>query len=76
MVINNAKADTSYITTRVPHGSILGPLHLIIFINDLPNASNLFHSIMYADLTNLSASLQSSKYIHTNETVYIYADKQ
>ena len=76
VVINNSKADTSYITTWVSHGSILGPLHFIIFINDLPNASNLFHSIMYADDTNLAASLQSIKYIHPNETVYVYADKQ
>ena len=38
-------------------------------MNNLPNASNMFHSIMYADDTNLSASLQSIKSINPNETV-------
>ena len=61
VVINNAKSETLDITTGVPQGSILDPLHFIIYINDLPNASNIFHSIMYADDTNLSASLQSIK---------------
>ena len=32
-----------------PQGSILGPL--LFIINDLPNASDIFHSIMYADDT-------------------------
>ena len=59
VVINNAKSETLDITTGVPQGSILGPLLFIIYINDLPNASKIFHSIMYADDTNLSASLQS-----------------
>ena len=49
MVINNAKSETLDITTGVRQVSILGPLLFIIYINDLPNASNTFHSIMYAD---------------------------
>ena len=69
MVINNAKSETLDITTGVPQGSILGPLLFIIYINDLPNASNIFHSIMYADDTNLSASLQSIKSTNPNETI-------
>ena len=76
MVINNAKSDTLDITTGVPQGSILGPLLFIIYINDLPNASDIFHSIMYADDTNLSASLQSIESINPNETVDSLINKE
>ena len=76
VVINNAKSDTLDITTGVPQGSILGPLLFIIYINDLPNASDIFHSIMYADNTNLSASLQSIESINPNETVDSLINKE
>ena len=76
VVINNAKSETVDITTGVPQGSILGPLLFIIYINDLPNASNIFHSIMYADDTNLSASLQSIKSTNPNETVDTLINKE
>ena len=76
VVINNAKSETLYITTGVPQESILGPLLFIIYINDLPNASKIFHSIMYADDTNLSASLQSIKSTNPNETVDTLINKE
>ena len=76
VVKNNAKSDTLDITTRVPQGSILGPLLFIIYYNDLPNASNIFHSIMYADDTNLSASLQSIKSTNPIETVDTLINKK
>ena len=39
----------------VPHGSILGPLFSIIYVNDLCDASCL-ESILFADDTNLFIS--------------------
>ena len=67
--MNNAKSRTQHITTGVPHGSILGPLLFIIYINDLPNASTIFNFTMYADDTTLSTSIQSIKMTNPNVNV-------
>ena len=55
--INNIRSAFTYILTEVPQGSILGPLLFIIYMNDIPFASTIFKTIIYADDTILLANL-------------------
>ena len=52
--INNS--SSSYKTTKlgIGQGTILGPLFFIIYINDLPNISEYFKTILYADDSTLT----------------------
>ena len=41
----------------------------IIYINDVPHASDIFNSIMYADDTTISTTLQTIKSIYPTQSV-------
>ena len=49
------------INCGVPHGSVLGPLLFLLYINGLPNISNVLDFDLFADDTNIyyeSTSIQ------------------
>ena len=46
-------SDMMPLSTGVPQGSILGPLLFLIAMNDIHEASDKFHSVLYADDTSL-----------------------
>jgi hypothetical protein len=64
----NTDSQVLDITTGVPQGSILGPLLFIIYINDMANVSDIFHSVIYADDTTLTSVLSSFETNKTAET--------
>ena len=59
-MINGKQSTVSNITCGVPKGSTLGPLLFIIYINDLPLASN-FRSRLFADDPSLTLSNSNIK---------------
>ena len=48
--INGENSSVNKLTCGVPQGSVLGPLLFLIFINDLPNCTELF-TLLFADDT-------------------------
>ena len=65
--IDNERSPCLYIKTGVPQGSILGPLLLLIYMDDIPNASRAFRFILYADDTNLFSAIEYSTSICTSK---------
>ena len=64
MKIENAKSIISLIEFGVPQGSILRPLLFLLYLNDLPKATNLFTKL-YADDTFLCAQNSDLKLLES-----------
>ena len=47
--VDNVISETPDVTSRVPQGSLLGPLRFCIFINDLPDALSFSYPYIFAD---------------------------
>ena len=52
--MNGSLSGDQYLTCGIPRGTILGPLLLIVYINDLPNCLTNVQYRMYADDTRLT----------------------
>ena len=58
---NQTCSPMQTIKCGVPQGSILGPLFFILYINDLPNASELIELLLFADDTSIFYSHSNPK---------------
>ena len=59
MQLDNVKSSSHAVICGIPQGSVLGPLLLNIYINDITEASTKFDFIMYADDTTLTSTLEN-----------------
>ena len=59
IIHNGIMSSLNNIQCGVPQGSVLGPILFLLYINDLPNISPVFKSILFADDTTLIFNYKS-----------------
>ena len=65
VAIGHTESPRQAMTCGIPQGSTLGPLLLLLYINDLPNCSENLTFRIFADDTNLFASARDLKNLET-----------
>ena len=63
--VNNVRSSRKLIECGVPQGSNLGPLLIVLYVNDLPNCLDQAEPSMFADDTNISTSAGSVEKLET-----------
>ena len=74
-LVNANLSNFKSISFGVPQGSVLGPLLFLLFINDLPQFSDVLTTILFADDANLSLSGRDPKVLiatANNELIKFY----
>ena len=61
VLYNIYKSDHENILCGVPQGSILDPLLLILYVNDITNASNVLEYVLFADDIAITIKLIKSR---------------
>ena len=61
VAIGHTESPRETMTCRIPQGSTLGPLLFLLYINDLPNCSEILTFRIFADDTNLFTSVRDLK---------------
>ena len=64
VVVDNQASSMQLIKCGVPHGSLLGPVLFLLFINDICNVSNLLKFVLFADDTNIFCSNENVEVLH------------
>ena len=70
--INGESSNKLPVTCGVPQGSILGPLLLLIYINDISSSSKSLQFILFVDDTNLFMSLNNLEDLKQKLNLQVY----
>ena len=70
--VGNSYSSSKPLTKGVPQGSIIGPLAFLFFINDLPNISDFFTTVLFADDTTISFKCDSPENFNSISNVEMH----